>query len=175
MFSQDPMCIPRCTPECQRVLTEKDVEAGWAICKKCFSHLKEEEQHPLLEIFKTASSCIYPGCFGIPEKDKGFCTATDHHLEPARIHRWSSEEVGKLIELRVCFDKFRSEKDFSEVHESMQEQYEAMTHKLETGTSLKPGQVESEASGSETREKQRLEVVKRTPSGSPPRKKQRTE
>ena len=144
MFSQDPMCIPRCTPECQRVLTEKDVEAGWAICKKCFSHLKEEEQHPLLEIFKTASSCIYPGCFGIPEKDAGTCTATDHHLELARIHRWSSEEVDKLIKMRFFFDTFRSLSDFSEVHGAMHAQYKCAIDKLETGNSLKPGKRRSE-------------------------------
>ena len=83
------------------------------------------------------------------------CTGTDHHDQLARIHRWSSEEVDKLIELRVCFDKFRNTADFSEVHEAMQEQYESAIHKLETGTSLKPGkrQAKSEPSGSETTKK----------------------
>ena len=59
----------------------------------------------------------------------------------------------------------------------MQEQYESAIHKLETGTSLKPGkrQVESEASGSETRKKQRLEVVKSESSGGETWKKQRTD
>ena len=81
------------------------------------------------------------------------CTGTHHHDQLARIHTWSSEEVDKLIELRVCFDKFRSTADFSEVHEAMQVQYECTIHKLET-------------SDSETTEKQRLEVFKSEPSGS---------
>ena len=57
----------------------------------------------------------------------------------------------------------------------MQEQYESAIHKLETGTSLKPGEVESEASGSETRKKQRLEVVRSESSGGETWKKQRTD
>ena len=173
MFPPDPMCIPRCAPECQRVLTAKDMQENWALCNKCYSQLENTEQHELPEIFKTDSSCIYPGCFGVPKKDARMCTGTALHDRLARIHRWSSKDIDKLIELRVCFDKFRSTADFSEVHEAMQEQYESAIHKLETGTSLKPGQVESEESGSETLEQQRLEVVKWTLSGSPPRKKQR--
>ena len=64
-----------------------------------------------------------------------------------RIDNCSSDEVDTIIQVRVCFDKFRSTADFSEVHEAMQVQYECTIHKLET-------------SGSETTEKQWLEVFK---------------
>ena len=65
------------------------------------------------------------------------CSSTADHDRLQKINKWSKEKIDKLVEVRIGFDKFRSEKDFSEVHESMQEQYEAMTHKLETDTSLK--------------------------------------
>ena len=94
------------------------------------------------------------------------CSSTADHDRLQKINKWSSADIDKHIELRVRFDKCRSISDFSEVHDAMKQQYESSIHKLETGTSLKPGQVESEATGN---------VVKRTPSGSPPRKKQRTD
>ena len=91
-----------------------------------------------------------------------------------RIDNCSSYEVDTIIQVRVCFDKFRSTADFSEVHEAMQEQYESAIHKLETGTSLKPGKrhVKSEPSESETTNKQPLEVFKSEPSGSETTEKQ---
>ena len=39
-----------------------------------------------------------------------------------RIDNCSSYEVDTIIQVQVCFDKFRSTADFSEVHEAMQVQ-----------------------------------------------------
>ena len=76
---------------------------------------------------------------------KSFCKLMDRLIRERRIDNCSSDELDTIIQVRVCFDKFRSTADFSEVHEAMQV--------LET-------------SGSETTEKQWLEGFKSEPSGS---------
>ena len=157
-------CIPRCAPDCHLWLTEKDVHAGWGLCRKCYGHLEQENSHPLLEIFKIQSSCLYPGCFNVPKKNTRMCSGCGQHEDLATLQAWSQEEVDELITERLYFEEFRRTATHSEVYVALKKNYAIAIRNIKQGgtPSMKPKRELSdsdEATGSGTAKMQRTANV----------------